>query len=328
MSKIHTILIQTCPRQDTLCAIYLLRREGSRKYPGVENARIEYWGNGTVSPNNITWKERLQQGILPVGILGSHLDEHPSPDFSDRKVTKESTTFLVAKDLGIDRDPLYRNLIKMVTEADLKIVDGLAVSSIIKGAYRNPDIDPEDIYRWAEFAFDRILDHQERFNAALGDLERPGMITHRDVGGVILRIAGVDSDNPALPLAASYRKYAAVIQYRSTGHINVFSNTKMGVSLRDVAVAIRKAELVAEKRCKDAKEYRNLLDEAGQMTLVPNWCYQLPGEALLNWSETAPKLTPTLLSVEQVHEIVTSLITVIPQTGVTAARPSESAASA
>src|SRR4051812_17646843 len=99
--RIRRIMIQSCPRLDSIAALYLLTRteEGERKYPGAGSAQVEYWGTGTVSPDGYDWKEYFDQGTILVGVGGGPFDEHPSPDFGDRKAENLSATLLVARDL-------------------------------------------------------------------------------------------------------------------------------------------------------------------------------------------------------------------------------------
>ncbi|MFA6094874.1 MAG: hypothetical protein WC757_03240 [Candidatus Paceibacterota bacterium] len=300
--KIHTILLQSCPRQDSLCALFLLRREGEKKYPGISTAKIAFWTTGTISPDGRTWKDYLNEGIFPIGVCGSPWDEHTSLEFGDRKAEGKSTTSLVAEELGISDHPHYRELVKAVTAADLNKVSGLDMSSIIKNAYRDPEADWEKIYRWLETGLKWFINNQIRLQEAFRELKsKNAAIRRNNCGGEVVAIM---SDNPSICLAASLLRFAACVQIRSNGQVLIAANGRTDISLEKTVVAIRFEELVAQGREKEAQKSTDSLSVTGQMPLVPNWCYQMPGDMLLNGSETAPGLEPTRIPALKILQTV------------------------
>jgi hypothetical protein len=309
---INGIFVQFRPHIDSLTARILLRREGEKKYPGVRNAENLYWGTGTLPPDKgKTWRDYFREGKILLGVGGSNLDEHASPEFGDRKLEGQSATSLVAKDLGIEKHPLYRRLIAEVTKADLNITGILDIGSRLKSLYRMYPDDPERCIAWAEDAILSIIADQQAIMDAQRELKANGHgreVSNRQ--GDTFWVVGIHSDNPQMAYASRgpSERIAVLIQRRSSGHILILSNQKFAVQMHRVAGAIRYNELVDGGFKAEAARYKHVLEKHGQIELVPNWCYQMPGEALLNGTETVVDLQPTVLSDEQLMNIVCEYI--------------------
>lgn len=165
-TPINRIYVQHRPHIDSLTAKILLRREGEKKYPGVRNAEDLYWGTGTLPPEKgKTWRDYLKGGQILIGVGGGPFDEHASAEFGDRKLEGESATSLVAKDLGIEKHPLYRKLIIEVTKADLNVTGIMDIGSRLKSMYRMFPDDPERCIAWAEHAILSIINDQHDLKA-------------------------------------------------------------------------------------------------------------------------------------------------------------------
>lgn len=308
-NRIRSIMVQVQPHLDTLCAVWLLQntKAGQQKYPGIENAKIEYWGHGTVSPDGKTWRDFMKEGRLPVGILGGQLDEHPSPEFGDRKLEGESTTSLVAKDLGLEKNPRFKSLIKAVTKSDLEGAGddrALHLATIIKHLHRGGF----DAIGIAFTAIQAIVDSQQRFLDAVQDIRNRVNAEWRELKNGLV-VIGINSDNDQIGPAARWLKdsnIAVVVQRRESGNILILTNSKLvGDETADkIAVDIRSAELVANGRAKEASNLRSTLAKPGQMSLLTNWCYQVPGNNMLNGTETAPDVPATKIDPIEILDIV------------------------
>ncbi len=308
---ITRIMVQSCPRADSITALYLLTQtfEGRKKYSGIENAAVGFWGTGTMSPDNMTWRQYLEGGTILIGVGGGPFDEHPSAEFGDRKEEKLSATLLVARDLGLDKSMLYRRLVQRTTENDLNAVTAEdTLSNIIKLMYRGgDDIDPMDVIGWAFTALDAMVDHQRQFMVAIDKFSKEAMVHTRErPDGSKFDLAFIKSDNKQMWAAARYRnkQLAVLIQQRTSGRVQIFGNPNLGVNMQRIAGAIRYNELMARGQQTTASEHMNTLDQPGQMPLVPCWCYQMPGHNLLNGSETASNLEPTRLTAEWIRHLV------------------------
>ena len=88
----------------------------------------------------------------------------------------------------------------------------------------------------------------------------------------------------------------------------MFSNQKFGVDMHRICGAVRYHKLVTRGFESEANKYKHTLEKPGQIELAPWWCYQMPGEAMVNGTETVVDLEPTALSDEQLIDIVCNYI--------------------
>ena len=297
-------MLQCCPRLDSITALYLLLLKERRL---VERDRVKFWGHGTVNPNGQTWQDFANQGVRCIGILGSPYDEHPSQEFGDGKAAGLSTTMLVARDLGIENDPLYANLVKAVTRHDLGQGGGDAVEGLgqlVKLAHRNGR-DSFEVIQMVFGHLDDIISKQERFLAARSQIEQDATFHNVGRNGRSYKVAVIWSENDEVAAASRSLGIDIMIQWHKSGHVQIYTNRKSGISLKQVAEAIRYHEMVARGRRQEAERVSTEeLSRPGQIALVPNWCYMMPGDCLLNSSETACDLEPTALSPDFVVEKV------------------------
>ncbi len=251
-----------------------------------------------------TWRQHQEEGSLLLGVGGGPLDEHPSADFGDRKTDKESCTSLTARHLGIEKDPLYENLVKIVTDADLKGSSADTLASRIKAMHRQNYMSLEEIIVWAHQGIHSIVQDQKEL------LTAKTMVASAKVETIPIfkkshKIGMVRGDNYMISLAARQAGFSAVVHAMSSGRVLVFTNKNANLDMCHVAGALRYYELKAH----DKHELADKLPEErflahGQIEECPQWCLQIPGNNLLNGSETAPEIPPTKLSPERVLELV------------------------
>lgn len=306
--RVRRVWLQKSCHLDSITAFWLARNTeaGNRAHPGVDQAKICFWGTGTLSPEGKTWQEHEAQGDLAFGVGGGRYDEHNNPEFGDRKAQGESACSLVAKALKLDRDPRFQRLVEWVTKADQNPVDHLHVANRIKALHRN-GVAPQAVIAWADTAIESVVKTQIRFleaQAEIRSLPKRNLLIFQP-GKQEYRVLVIRSDNNQINAASRLKGVSAsvVIQANSDGRTFVFTAANKGLSLQRVAIAIRRAELTARNLANDGFG-DDELSQPGQLSSVPNWCYQQPGEAMLNGSETACDLEPTALSLDQIVDLV------------------------
>ncbi len=153
MENIHIkkIVTHLRPHADELVALMLLRKfpEGEEKFPGVSKAEITFLSTGEL-PNGKTAADFPDTVFLGCG--GGIFDEHATSK-NERKEGETCTT-LVAKYLGLDRDPALEKIIHFIKEEDLggsKVKNELPM--LIKFLHAKYESDYESIYKWAEEAY-------------------------------------------------------------------------------------------------------------------------------------------------------------------------------
>lgn len=318
-SPVKMIMFQHSPRLDSITALWLAIHtpEGRRKFPGGETAQWKLWGTGTVSPDGLSWQEYQERGVLLIGVGGGPFDEHPSTDFGDRKAEQASATLLMARALGMEKNPLYRGIIKMVTKNDIGLVRSPSeLSNTIKLLHRSRG-NPFDGVEYAFVAISAMVENQRSFLSACGDFRKNAEVRTFDGSHGPYTIALIHSNNFQMSAAARsiQRNLAVLVQVRNSGHVQILTNQKMGVKMDQVARVIREAELRAESRATEIEQHKAQLGEPGQLPFVPAWCYQMPGQNLLNGSETAPDLQPTRLTPGQICRIIQAHIRFTPAAG-------------
>src|SRR5437899_1122629 len=103
-APIRTIAIFPKIQPDTVAAVFLLKKYGEARFPGISDAEVAYW---TTTPPGKTAAQFEDEGVLLIDLAGSRFDHHR--DDHGRKT--ECASSLVAKFLGVDARPELRKLL-------------------------------------------------------------------------------------------------------------------------------------------------------------------------------------------------------------------------
>src|SRR3989344_9190822 len=146
--QIDTIVTHHRPHLDEIVAIWLLRKFGEEKFPGINSAKIVYVDAGSGPRNGMKEKEWEAKGILPIGVWGGCFDEHPTAG-TERK-EKECAATLVAKVLGVEDDPALEKILKFVTNDDLNASSSpFDLSYVVKLLNQQHPDDTNFVMEWA-----------------------------------------------------------------------------------------------------------------------------------------------------------------------------------
>lgn len=297
------------PHLDEIVAIWLLKKFGEESFPGIKNAEINFSGDSSKLLEDISAAEWEKAGMLLVGVGGGRFDEHPAND-NNRK-EKDCAATLVAKELGIDQDPALEKILKFTTADDLNgSGHPFNLAHIIKSLYNLHS--ENEVIKWAMMALD--AKHQEQivfWEIAKTEFEQKAQIEEIKKFGLKYRIATVASDCDQINKFARYTtigtettggKIAIIIQKKSSGNVQIFTNRKFGFSLYMVAAQIRLAEQKIQNR-PQAKDWREMIGE-GKVKNAEEWYYFPKGESLFNGSLTSSNTPPTRLPIEKIQQIV------------------------
>lgn len=111
----HTIITHEYPDLDAMLCCYLLYRYGNQRYPGIENAKLQFCPAGTLEK---TPAELETIGILAVDIGGGKLDTHPSGAEDEKEKFELSAANLVARDLNVHERASLSNLLEFTRLQD------------------------------------------------------------------------------------------------------------------------------------------------------------------------------------------------------------------
>lgn len=307
---ISTIIIPVRPQPDTILAIYLLKRFGTKKFPGIEKAIItidKYAGS-----KDKTYEEYLKNGELLVDVGGGPYNHHH---------TKIHTTasMLVAEDLSINKDPSLSKLLKYA-ERDDKFGLGtiskdpldktFGLSGLIYSMNKQYPNDPnKTINATIEFFEAHYLEEKSRIEELpkiYNELKKEGKAI--EVKLTSLKAVLIESDNISMPgylRAGAGGRYDIVVQKRSTGHVNILSRLQKDkkIPLAQLAAVLRANEIYAETGKESSKNYEEL-SAPGRMNETPNWYYDPATNSIQNGGVNTDATVPTKIPWEHFPEIL------------------------
>ncbi len=308
MKMIKRIVTHRFPHLDEIFAIWLLKNFGGERFNNIANATIVYWESGGVTPDGRTTEEWEADGYLLVGVGGGRFDEHPTTT-QDRKEDDCAAT-LVAKYLGIINEPWLQTTMDFIVRDDLKGGAGqFDIGAIAKLLHQQYPNDPDAAIEWVMIGLGAKIKEQISF---WGDARREfengdntKVETVAGPHGEDIRIAVIRSDNPQV---GKYARFAeggntqVVVQQRSTGNIQIFTDHRSGITLYETVRLIRLEEQDISGRIvtTDWDE----LESEGAVAGAENWFFQEHGMMLLNGSLTALGVAPTKIPIETIVKLI------------------------
>jgi len=300
-----SILTHERPHLDEIVAIWLLRKFGEQRFPGVATAAVTFTSLRKLAEAGLKPEDYEAQGTLLLGIGGGRFDEHPTMD--EGRKTGDCATTLVAKELGVSDDPSLAKILRFVRAAD---VEGNAspfdISYVVKLLHARYPEDPHRVIEWALVGIEAKYQEQLRFFTVVKpEFDAKARIEEIPVGQRRVRMVAIDSDEDGIHKYARSEyggRAAVVIQRRSKGNVAIFGNKQAGVDLREAAKLIRLAEQEAKGLTPACDEERLLAE--GYAPGAEEWFYHRQGQMLLNGSLTQADVPPTRLSLDRIAELV------------------------
>jgi hypothetical protein len=306
----HTIYIPTRIQNDTGSAIFILKRFGREKFPGIENAKIEI---KSVVPVGFTEESLEKEGIILVDIGKGKFDHHGSE-------VQITSTDLICKYLGILDNPALEKLRKYVERCDF-FGKGIISNDPLDKAFGLPGLlinlnkkynsEPNAVYAIVSELFDaHVLEEEQRTvgmpkeveeKTAAGLAETFGFKHH----GKNIKCIYIASDN--ISLSGYLRSqlggaYDVVIIHMSSGHINIMTRPTKRIELSSLINVIRRAELM--KRGDMTLYQNNLLSQTGRFDKVPEWYYDPATNSLQNGGINPSQIEKTKLGRKEIIELV------------------------
>jgi len=298
---VEVIALHQSPDLDSIAAVFLLQKHGQAAFPGIEKAKIDFWGcNGTPDgKSDIEWL--IEKKTLSVDTGGSIFDEHVNGGTG--RMANTCATKLVADYLGIAEMDEMKQLLKLTTTSDTKTgTSPLHLASLIK-AMHNMGTDPNEVIKWANIALEAFQKAQERFWGPVRNefFQTGKFIDALEENGRPIQIAVVQTDSPDAERFARANGAKVTVKRGSKGDTQIF--TTPGIYLWRVARLIRTAELKAQG--KPIPSGMNLSD-GGRVPGIPEWYLAKHDESdmLLNGSLTHKDVPPTKLPLETVVALV------------------------
>lgn len=294
---------------DELLALWLLLRFGQEAFPGIETAVLEISGTGGKTIDGRQAEEWELEGALYVGTGGGRFDEHR--DEGKGKCCAQ----LVAEALAIEDDPALGKIMDFTVRGDTKGGNHpFDIAYMVKTMHSIGE-PLAKVLSWASQALQAVYADQQRFFGALAmefkEEARISTVPNPKEDGEPRVICAIESDEPAIDRYARSKHgcdAAAVIVKNSKGQVQIYANKKKGVYLDDAAVMIRLAEQRKAGQIKTS-DWKVLAAEGNKIEGAEAWYYHPEGRFLLNGSLTAPNVPPTLLSLNEIMDLVRIALT-------------------
>jgi len=311
----HTVVMYPRPHPDPICALFLLREFGEEQFPGIKEARIEYWNK---LPDGKTADELEAQGYILVDLGGGKFDHH----HGSHGPKTDCASTLVAKHLGVDQKPELRKLLQYVKRDDLEgkgivskdLIDrAFGLSALIMNLNRDypehPDFVVETVSRiflahyHEEYRRKVIMPQEWAYLQACGRAKRVDFTK----GDQRYHVVFVESDSKTIVgflRALKTVQANMVVQRTASGHTNIITNqNKQFIDLRGLIAGLRKAE--AGRRQVDISTMdAERLSMPGRMPGVPQWYFDTAAKTLQNGGAAAAGIEPTALSLLDIEHIM------------------------
>ncbi len=303
--KFLIIAVHNLCHIDEIFAIWLLKRFGERKFPGIRTAKIIFEGTGGELINELSGDSLERIGTVCLGVGGGRFDEHPS--LTSLGKSGECTSSLVAKELEVDKDPAISRILEFVKNNDLHGgSQPFDLAALTKAVMLNNQDNQEMVINWAIIAIEAKYQEQLQFLTSQEEFQQKAEIeTISGPGEKPLTLVVIRSDNPQANKVARFLCSAGVvIQQKSSGNIQIYSNKKHRpkITMSEVVALIRTEE---QKRSgKIRKLNPKQLRSEGKVEGSECWYYHKPAEIILNGSFSAPNTQPTKLSLKEIKDLV------------------------
>jgi len=308
MRTIKSLVTHRFPHLDEIFAIWLLKNFGGERFEGIANATIEYWESGGVTPDGRTAEEWEADGYLLVGVGGGRFDEHPTA--TQERKDGDCAATLVAKYMGIIDEPWLQTTMDFIVRDDLKgSASQFDIGAIAKLLHQQYPNDPDAAIEWVMIGLGAKINEQISFwkdaRQEFEDGAKTKIETTPGPRGEDIRIAVIRSDNPQVGKYARFSQGGnaqVVVQQRSTGNVQIFTEHRSGITLYETARLIRLEEQDMNERIvtTDWDE----LEAEGVVVGAENWFFQEHGMMLLNGSLTALGVAPTKIPLDTIVRLI------------------------
>ncbi|MBZ0263574.1 hypothetical protein K8I28_02805 [bacterium] len=114
---IKKLITHCTPDLDALFSIYLIRTHGESLFEGIASAPVEFTSANSL-PDGKSAQELENEGVLALDTGGGRFDNHPIPGKTNEEKWDTCAAKLVAEELGVADDPMYRYLLPFAVLQD------------------------------------------------------------------------------------------------------------------------------------------------------------------------------------------------------------------
>jgi len=301
---INKIIIPGRIQTDTSVAIFLLNKFGKEKFSGIENAKIEI--------KALEELEKKEDEIL-LDVGGGDLDHHG----------KDQTTTcskLVAENLKVDNNPSILKMLGLAERCDI-YGKGIISEDVIDKAFGIPGLlvslnrkfnnDPNRVFKTIEPVLEAHYEDERHRNEELpNELKKKQEagevvsfeILQRNKKFKVIILTSDDSVMPGFLRSSAGGANDIVVQWNTSGHVNIITKQVKRVDLRSLAGLLRKSEAMMSNL--SVTEDFEELSKPGRIKEIPEWYYDPATNSIQNGGIN-PRLVPaTKISKKSMEEIL------------------------
>lgn len=304
-----TIVLPTRTQPDTLVAIFILKKFGEEKLPGIKEAKIDFW---QVVPPGEDEYSLDKKGVLLMDLGGGRFDHHGKP--------KTTASDLISNFLGVQENPALAKLLEYARRDDFfgkgtvspdPIDRAFGLSALIanlnKSLVKNPA-------RVVDIILPLLVAHyNEEYRRAV---ELPKEFETMQAAGEVdifearqrdkkLKVVMLTSDSASLAgylRSQNGGKFDVVAQWLPSKHLNILTRPTKRVDLRSLAALIRMEEAVRSGQ--ELEVDAALLSKPGRLKQVPEWYYDPATNSLQNGGLNPKEVPCTKISREDFKNII------------------------
>lgn len=309
-NSITTIVLPTTLQPDTLAAIFLLKKFGEEKYPGIKTAGIAIW---QVVPEGESSDSLEKKGYMLIDMGGGRYDHHTKPKGA-------TASLLVAHDLEVVEKPALSKLLEYARRDDLfgrgtisedPIDRAFGLSALIynlnKSCVGKPERVVDIIMPVLAGHFNEELRRTEDLPREFAEARQSGKVRTIDVRQRDKKLSAIfiESDNGSMTgylRSVSGGRFDIVAQKMSTGHVNILTRPTKRPDLRSLVCLIRVRE--AEMLGYQLEEDISSLYRPARHPKVKEWYYDRATNSLQNGGLHPKEIPLTKISWDEFPKLV------------------------
>lgn len=308
--RFSKIVLPTRTQPDTLVAIFLLKKFGENRFPGIRDAEIDFW---QVLPQGETEDSLMRKGIIVMDLGGGRFDHHA-------KMPKTTASNLIAGYLGIKEDASLAKLLEYAERDDfygkgtvstdpLDRAFGLSalIAALNKSLVKNPGRVVEIVMPIFIAHHNEEMKRTEEMPKEFQERRSRGEVAAFEVRqrDKKLKVVVITSESGSM---AGYLRsknggaYDVVAQWLPSGHMNILTRPTKRVDLRSLAAVIRIEE--ATRAGLELEMDIRGLARFGRIKEIPEWYYDPATNSIQNGGLNPKEIPPTKISKEDFRKVL------------------------
>ncbi|MSU55266.1 MAG: hypothetical protein EXS46_01870 [Candidatus Taylorbacteria bacterium] len=299
---IQKIILPTRAQPDTIVAIFVLKKFGKIRFPGIENSSVDVW---QTVPDGETPDSLLSKGQLLIDLGGGQFDHHG-------KQTKTTATRLISEYLGVSESPSLQKLLEYTERDDffgkgtisadpLDRAFGLSglVAALNKNFSKRPAHVVEIVLPFIEAHFEEEVRRTEELPKEFEEkvLSGKAEIFFTKQRDKKLKVVIIDSENASMPGYLRSQvggRFDVVAQWMPSGHVNILTRPTKHIDLRSLTAIIRTEELNLKGNTTNLDI--RYLARTGRLPEILEWYYDQATNSIQNGGLNPKEIEKTKIS--------------------------------